>query len=196
MGNLQKIDGVYGVTDFVVRLGDAAGSNKFIVQDSAGEEVASIDSNGVVTGSELSGIDMPWMITIFPTLFSTVEAGNALADAADPSQYFCHAPRQSAAANGDTLSWPVVLSAGTYSLIVLGVTTTNRGVADYYLNSTEIASFDWYSVGSTMNAKKTQTGITVATSGKYLLKQKVDGKHASSSDYLISSTAIMLVRTA
>lgn len=41
-------------TDFKIRLADAAGARKFIIQDSAGVTVASIDSDGFITGVDLS----------------------------------------------------------------------------------------------------------------------------------------------
>lgn len=51
-GNLTlNANEIQSTTDITIQLGDAAGSNKFIIQDSGGAEIFSVDSNGGMTAA-------------------------------------------------------------------------------------------------------------------------------------------------
>lgn len=92
-----------------------------------------------------------------------------------------------AAANandGDYFILPFVLEAGTYTLKLVGVTNTNYGKTDTYIDGVlqSGASDDWYSAAGAVNVEKTRT-VTVTTSGYHILMIKVNGQNASSTDY-------------
>ena len=94
--------------------------------------------------------------------------------------YYCH---QDPAANGDSFEQNFYLAAGDYTLYVQGITGTNRGKLDWYIDdSLEIAGQDWYQSPPTYNVIKSGA-VTVATDGNHTLRGTVNGKHASATDY-------------
>lgn len=97
-------------------------------------------------------------------------------------------------ADGDEVRWPVTLQKGTYTLYVLGYTNTTAGIADYYIDGVEVGSLDWYG-GSSTDVLKSVTGIVVDNPGTVFFNVKIDGKNASSTDYILDMQQIMLVRT-
>ena len=98
--------------------------------------------------------------------------------------------------NGDNISYQVYLDAGTYTLLFLCSTGTNMGIVDIDIDAAEVASFNCYSAGSVYNVRKIQTGIVVGAAGLKTLKVRIDGKHASSTDYYTAYSYIVLWRTA
>lgn len=98
-------------------------------------------------------------------------------------------------ADGDNISYRLYLTAGTYTLRVVGRKHTICGIVDVDIDAVEVASFDLYGA-LTYNVVFSQTGITIASDGLKTLKLRVDGKNASSSAYYASISAIALWRTA
>lgn len=99
-------------------------------------------------------------------------------------------------ADGQYLTWKLHLSAGTYTLRVIHGKDTNFGIADFYIDATEVASIDMYGAAATyMNVNNT-TGIAVADSGVKTVKLLIDGKNASSAGFRIDANIIYLIRTA
>ena len=98
--------------------------------------------------------------------------------------------------DGDNLLYKVYLPRGTWTLIMYGQTGTNRGISDIDIDNVEIASFDWYADPVVNIVRKSQTAIAIATSGLKTLRLRVDGKHASSTGYIIVFNYIALWRTA
>lgn len=98
--------------------------------------------------------------------------------------------------NGDEVEFKCFLGAGTYTLKLLGITASSRGITDIYIDDTEVASFDWYSATATYNVIKTQASISVASSGVKTIKLKLDGKNASSTHYYATITSMIFYRTA
>jgi hypothetical protein len=176
-------------------LGDAAGSNKFIVQDSAGEEVASIDSDGVVTGSNLSsrGVGSVFL----PVILAQKVTGDSLAFYTDGAQvtnmFGCFVTPENN--NEWTMPYAARLIAGTYTLSVLTETDTDGGKFDVYIDSTKVAEgLDLYSGSTVRNVIKTQASIAIAE-GIYSVSVKTNGKHASSSSYYVRISGLWLTRT-
>lgn len=102
----------------------------------------------------------------------------------------------SAGANGNYCEYEHYLSAGTYTLFVVGINKNNSGILDVYIDASEVASFDTYNASETFNAVDTQTGINVATSGMKTIKFICDGKNGSSSGYNLQLSGYQLHRTA
>jgi len=125
-----------------------------------------------------------------------VESGNALSRLVDSTQAYGVQVRQSPPANGDKFKQQVFLKAGTYEFHVLGYESTDRGMIDWSLDGTNFATGqDWYDSSSAANVEKTVTGITVSTSGYHTLQGTINGKNASSSDYMMSLTKYWFIRT-
>lgn len=101
---------------------------------------------------------------------------------------------QNSPADGDEFSWPVVLDAGTYTFAWCGLTYTNAGKVDWYLDGTVIQSGqDWYSASIAYSVVKTFSYAVAA--GAYTLKVKVSGKNASSTNYYLFGTYLYIMRT-
>lgn len=82
-------------------------------------------------------------------------------------------------ADGDTFTQSVFLAAGTYTLSMLGITTTSGPKVDIYLDGVlALAGIDWYSGSTTYNVTKTGS-ITLATDGYHVLKFVTNGQNAS-----------------
>jgi hypothetical protein len=99
-------------------------------------------------------------------------------------------------AQNDEITWPVSLSAGTWTISMIHHTFTDRGIYTFRLDGSTVGTIDGYSAGSTLNVVSTITGIAVAASGKKTLSVKMATKNASSSNYSFLSPLICLVRTA
>lgn len=112
------------------------------------------------------------------------------------SQFLNGYMRSSSSHINDEIHYLVYLNAGTYTIKILGYASTNYGIASIYLDTTLVASLDFYSAIGAYNVIKTQTGITVGTSGLYTLKLKMATKNGASDGYGMRCGAITLFRTA
>jgi len=96
------------------------------------------------------------------------------------------------AANGDEYTFSAWLAAGNYTVYHLGRKGTAQGIVDWYLDGSAIAAGanrDWYAAAG---ATFTDSFAVTLTAGYHVFKLKVDGKHASSTDYVVSITKIWL----
>jgi hypothetical protein len=94
----------------------------------------------------------------------------------------------------DALTFSMLLRAGTYTLEVLGTTSTSRGTYKWQLNGVDIITGqDWYSASITKNVKKSTGGIVVATDGLQVLKFVCTGKNASASNYNHYNTYVAML---
>lgn len=119
-----------------------------------------------------------------------VITGNALTNTHDNSQDYNIFSYQNTPANGDTFEHYFELSAGTYTLDVLGLTANSRGLIDWYIDGVlAVSGQDWYSSGLTYNVRKTAT-VTVGSAGGHVLRGVINGKNGSSSDYQMLLTKI------
>jgi len=98
--------------------------------------------------------------------------------------------------DGSEVAWQVSLDEGTYTLTVIGQTSSNRAIQSFQLNGSEVASWDAYDAGGANNVVNTETGIVVATSGVYTFSILANGKNASSSSYYIVDHLFAWQRTA
>lgn len=105
------------------------------------------------------------------------------------SQFYTATWHQAPPANGDTFRQALTLSAGTYTLKVLGRTGPAMGMLDWYLDSELIATgMDMYAATLAYNVVKTFSNIVVPVSGRHVLEGVVNGRHSSSTNYLIYLT--------
>jgi len=168
------------------------GSHKIInVTDCAADQDAAtkkyVDDNSI---SDTHG-----RIEILPYAYSSVGQGT-WALIINAAYLFCGYIYNTSHTDGDNISYDIYLDAGTYTLCVLHSTINNCGILDVDIDATEVDTFDCYSAAPVVNVKATQTGIVIASAGRKTLKLRVDGKHASSSDYYAVVNWISLWRTA
>jgi hypothetical protein len=149
------------------------------------------------SGKKISDIDIDigeGHIPIFPWAYVSIGQGTWAfqhnASMAYQSQWF-----NTSNADGDNISYAVSLAKGTYTLKILGYRATNRGICDVDIDEDEVAEIDTYGAADE-NHIWSQTGITISSSGLKTLKLRIDGKNASSTDYYISISMMVLYRTA
>lgn len=100
------------------------------------------------------------------------------------------------AADGDEYYFYPLLDTGTYKLTVIYSKYNYCGKIDTYLNGSTIdTAWDTYNSTQQNNLEKIITGITVSTAGRQEIKFKVNGKNASSSDYVIFVQQVIIRRT-
>lgn len=139
---------------------------------------------------------MPWLIDInvyvtgiTQTNFNTL-SGN---DTAALYGYW----KQSGGSQNDEIGWDVILAAGTWTLELIHVTSSNRGIYTASLDAGSVGTIDGYDgAGPVRNVRSTITGISVAATGKKRLLLKMATKNASSSSYFGSIQHVSLRRTA
>jgi hypothetical protein len=96
----------------------------------------------------------------------------------------------------DEITFPVALSAGTWTIQMIQHTFTDRGIATFRLDGVSVGTIDGYSAGSVLNAIGSIAGVVVAASGKKVLSIKMATKNASSTNFNLLTPLISLVRTA
>jgi len=164
--------------------------------DFAGAGVTCVDSGGTK-----SLCTVPSGGGVYPTRAvmwhykSLVTVGNANGYTRDSNQIHNHYSRQSAAADGDTFTNSFLLAEGTYDFEVWGLRFNNRGKIDWYVDDVLIESGqDWYKASPVgYDFSPTVSSVAISGSGRHVLKGVVSGKHASSSDYLITITTMEFV---
>ena len=84
----------------------------------------------------------------------------------------------------------VYLDAGTYSVVWHGVRSTSCAKIDLYIDevSAGFGGNDTYAAAATYDEEFTSNSITFVGSGYHLVEWRVNGKHASSSDYRVLMT--------
>lgn len=129
--------------------------------------------------------------------FSLVTVGNALTKLSDTNQRHNSYAFQNTAADGNTSTNGFKLRPGSYTMNVLGITNASYGKVDWYIdNALAVSAQDWYSAGATYNVIKTATVQVYGVSPWHTLKAVVNGKNASSSDYILALTLIEFVPSA
>lgn len=100
------------------------------------------------------------------------------------------------AANGDTYTYQVPpLAAGTYTVYFCGAKASGGGKVDWTLDGTSVVTGqDWYG-SAAPDYVYTVTGVSVS-SGAHTLLGTINGKNASSSDYVLRIYSIVFVKTA
>jgi hypothetical protein len=95
-------------------------------------------------------------------------------------------------ANLDNCSVDVRVPAGTYTLRMNVIKTTAMGIMDVDLDGAEVGSLNCYAAVTAFDILSI-TGLTM--NGPHTLRFRVDGKHASATDYNLRLSGIELIRT-
>lgn len=92
--------------------------------------------------------------------------------------------------DGDEITWSVWLAAGTYTIEKVGVEASTRGKLDWTMDGASLTSGeDWYNAATTHNVSKSNS-VSIYGNGYHVLKSKVNGKNASSSDFTVQLSYI------
>lgn len=98
--------------------------------------------------------------------------------------------------NLSQVDYKVYLAPGTYTFSLITVKNVDRGIIDVLIDGASVGTMDGYSATLTYNAKLSVTGIAISTGGLKTLSIKVNGKNASSTNYLVDLFCLALWRTA
>jgi hypothetical protein len=154
---------------------------------------------GAGVGADPTEIDAPSAgeghITLLPYNYDSIGAGTWELRPGGTSQamlYFSNASHADLA----NFTLKAYLSAGTYTMRVLGIKSSPNGIVDIDIDASEVMTFDQYDASTLYNEVWTQTGITISTAGLKSIKVRVDGKNPSSGNHYVDITSITLWRTA
>lgn len=121
---------------------------------------------------------------------ATVKHGPTLGVVIDTAQLHNGYTQQNSAAGGegDCTEQTFLLRAGRYSLVILGLHTSDSGKLDVYLDGNIIArGLDWYAAVTARNIFKVKT-FHCNRSGVHTLQLRVNGKNTSSTGFEIRLT--------
>lgn len=143
-----------------------------------------------LTATELSAV-LPWMIEINPLLAPPTVVGTWSISVVDACLNNGFAGFEDL---NDSAIWPIVLSAGTWRLDVVGSQNTDRGITSIYIDGGDpVGTFDQNGALDPDHIWSV-TGIVVATSGKKAFQFSCNTK--TGTDYVTRYSLIRLTRTA
>jgi hypothetical protein len=97
-------------------------------------------------------------------------------------------------AQGESSSYRIMLSAGTWQVNTIGYTANNRGIYNFYLDNVLMGTVDGYSASPTVNVRRNSSSFVVASTAVYTLKMAMDTKNASASTYYSTINMVTFVR--
>lgn len=122
---------------------------------------------------------------------SAVVAGNDIDTVVARAQDFGRYSYQNASANADSFEQSFLLAAGTYTVYILGQTTTASGIVDWELDGTQIKdNQDWYSGSTVANVEKTIASVVISETGRHVFTGIIDDNNVSSSGHDLKITKI------
>lgn len=96
----------------------------------------------------------------------------------------------------DGIQWKAMMKAGTYTIRLLTLQTTDRGIAHIDVGGTEVTTLDTYDGGGATNVIKKATGVTIVADGYVTIKLEMKSKNGSSSSYGLTMSLLSFERTA
>lgn len=102
----------------------------------------------------------------------------------------------SSQASGDSVSVPIVLSAGTWTIEALLHKGTVAGIVTVELDGVTLGTWDGYNSVNAFNFVVSFTGVVVSTSGTHTLTLTSTTKNASATAYAIKASQVAFQRTA
>jgi len=97
-------------------------------------------------------------------------------------------------ADGDNCSFDFSCPAGTYTLSIVTLTSSSRGILDIDIDGAEVATTNLYTVALNWRHVADFEDIAISA-GKHTMRYRVDGKDGSSSDHLLGLFSTSLIRT-
>lgn len=121
----------------------------------------------------------------------------SMTNTTDASSLFNILSALSSPADGDEFTNGFYLSAGTYTFVAVGLTSTDKGMIDWDVDGSSIGTGqDWYNGSTQRNQAKTIGSVVIAADGWHVLTGTVNGKNASSSGYGITLQMMYFVPAA
>ena len=177
-----------------------------IVHDGTNNVRHALGADGKVLVAELAQTNglfwtevLPWTVDITPfmtpiasvgTWVRWVSAGTAANDLYNGFMY------NSTDAQNDSISWDVVLAAGTWTLEILTRKSTDQGIVTALLDATTLGTMDLYNGALQYNRVSSIASIAVTSTNKYRLTLKLATKNASSTAYEMDLQHVQWRRTA
>lgn len=141
-----------------------------------------VNAKGLITAASTTAL--PITATMWHDQ-SDILAGNALLIAANTSQVYNALVFQNPPAQNDAFTQSFWMASGTYTLYILGQTSSDRGRIDWYVDNVSVTTNqDWYSASPTYNVEKS-TSITIVGNGVHTIKGIIATKNGSSSGYVM-----------
>ena len=135
----------------------------------------------------------PWLIDINPVI-SADNVNWSSVQASDATVYLPF--RFGTGAQNQEVSWPVVLSAGVWTVQLTIRKASSYGIINVQLDGVTVGTIDAYNGSTLDNQTATITGIAVTSGGKKVLRLINATKNGSSSGYNSSLEWVRLIRTA
>ena len=133
-------------------------------------------------------------VSIYPDCYISVTQGTWqwLMDTLSP--YCGRFSNQVGSANGDRINYTIGFAKGTYTFNILSWSNANWGILEVLIDGVSKGTVDQYSAALNRQVRYSIAGIAI-TSGSHQVSIKVNGKNASSSDYIIGYNAMSFSRT-
>lgn len=114
----------------------------------------------------------------------TVVQGTWASGVAADYWFYAYTSNSGSGIDGDEVTFKCVLTEGTYNINVGGYTGGSMGIMEILDGGTSLGTIDWYG-GVNKSAILSINAASVTGSGLKTISIKVNGKHASSTDYNI-----------
>lgn len=176
-------------------LSAAAIASGTLVHERGGLEadVSAYDGLTYITGGATSAVALPQRASLSMLEITSTAGTYTITPTVATGMYMNFLTKQASAADaadGDAFSLSFWLKAGTYTMSVLGQHEVNNGKIDWKIDgSTVVSGQDWYAAATANNIIKTAS-VTVSGNGYHKLDGVINGKNASSSDFLFRLTWI------
>ena len=99
----------------------------------------------------------------------------------------------SSSADGDYITTMIDVEEGEYDIQSLVTTRNNSGIIDIDIDNTTVETIDLYTAALTNNVLFEEKGIKLSD-GKHILKIRIDGKNAASSDHFFNFNFFNLIK--
>lgn len=161
-------------------------------------DVATTTVDGLMSAEDKAKLDAdtPGEGHIVLSMFGEVNTSGTWVLGVDANSLYNGYKYNSSNADGNYIEFKAYLAAGTYTMKMFCLTSQNNGKIDFVSSAFTTFTIDQYSAGLTYNVVRTQTGITVATSGLYTIKLLLNGKTGSPGGYYCYFSQIDFYRTA
>jgi len=139
--------------------------------------------------------DVMGYVSIFPWFSPAANVG-AWSAIGDANQYLGTYCRNTSSNNFDLIEFSMSLKEGTYQVDFHGIKGANSGIVYVILSQIPVGNaIDLYAAATTYNFSVNMS-VTVPASGNTTVGLKVQGKNASSNDYICAWTNLTLRKTA
>lgn len=142
----------------------------------------------------LNGDASPWIISLdgYAYTASSVSFPSVAVNALYVGNY----AQDYTGTQGDWLAWDIVLSPGTWEVVVVYRQSASSGFLSFQINDVEQVAVDGYNSTLTESVVTKTSTFAVATLGKIRFKCVIPAKNSSSGGYAGRISKITLIRTA